>query len=104
MIGTDETLGCQMRLWLQPSRGFPMQTAWFSKPVAVSVGVAGSIYYLSNTQQAIELLTTHWRDPGSPKHQTALRACRRATSGDVAPDIARTALVEAAREAHILVE
>ena len=81
-----------------------MQTAWFSKPVVVSVGVTGSIRHLSNTQQAIELLTTHWRDTGSQKHQSALRACRRATSGDVAPDIARDAFVEAAREAHILVE
>ncbi|MER9297856.1 DUF982 domain-containing protein [Mesorhizobium sp. M0621] len=81
-----------------------MQTAWFSKPVAVSVGVTGSIRHLSNTQQAIELLTTHWRDAGSPKHQTALRACRRATSGEVAADVARSALVEAAREAHILIE
>ncbi|RUW52108.1 DUF982 domain-containing protein, partial [Mesorhizobium sp. M8A.F.Ca.ET.021.01.1.1] len=56
------------------------------------------------TQQAIELLTTHWRDAGSLKHQSALRACRRATSGDVSPDIAREAFVEAAREAHVLVE
>lgn len=81
-----------------------MQTAWFSKPVVVSVGVAGATRNLFNTQQAIELLTTHWRDAGSPRHQSALRACRRATSGDVSPDIARDAFIEAAREAHILVE
>ncbi|WP_214470049.1 DUF982 domain-containing protein [Mesorhizobium sp. dw_380] len=81
-----------------------MQTAWFSRPVMVSVGVAGATRNLTNTQEAIELLTTHWRDAGSPKHQSALRACRRATSGDVSPDTAREAFVEAAREAHILVE
>ncbi|AEH87793.1 DUF982 domain-containing protein [Mesorhizobium opportunistum] len=81
-----------------------MQTAWFSKPVVVSVGVTGATRNLSNTQQAIELLTTHWRDAGSLKHQSALRACRRAASGDVPSDIAREAFVEAAREAHILVE
>ncbi|MBZ9756186.1 DUF982 domain-containing protein [Mesorhizobium sp. ESP6-5] len=81
-----------------------MQTAWFSKPVVVSVGVAGAIRNLSNTQQAIELLTTHWRDAGSLKHQSALRACRRTMSGDLPPEIAREAFVEAAREAHILVE
>jgi hypothetical protein len=50
------------------------------------------------------MLTTHWRDAGSPKHQSALRAWRRATGGDVAANIARLALVEAEREAHILVE
>ena len=81
-----------------------MQTAWFSRPVVVSVGVAGATRHLSNTQQAIELLTTHWRDAGSLKHQSALRACRQAAAGDVPADIAREALVEAAREAHILVE
>ena len=81
-----------------------MQTAWFSKPVVVSVGVTGATRNVSNTQQAIDLLTTHWRDTGSLKHQSALRACRRATSGDVSPDTAREAFVEAAREAHILVE
>ncbi|KAA3452537.1 DUF982 domain-containing protein [Mesorhizobium sp. SARCC-RB16n] len=81
-----------------------MQTAWFSKPVVVSVGVSGATRNLSNTQQAIELLTTHWRDAGSLKHQSALRACRRAATGDVPPNIAREAFVEAAREAHILVE
>jgi hypothetical protein len=62
-----------------------MQPGWFSKPVVVSVGVAGATRHLSNTQQAIELLTTHWRDAGSLKHQSALRACRQATSGDVPP-------------------
>lgn len=81
-----------------------MQTVWFSRPVAVSVGITGSIRNLSNTQQAIDLLTTHWRDSGSLKHQAALRACRRAMSGDVSPDIAREAFVDAAREAHVLVE
>jgi len=51
-----------------------MQTAaWFSKPVMISVGITGSIRNLSNTPQAIDLLTTHWRDSGSLKHQAALR-------------------------------
>jgi hypothetical protein len=81
-----------------------MQTVWFSRPVAVSVGIAGAIRNLSHTQQAVDLLTNQWRDAGSMKHQAALRACRRAMSGDVSPDIAREAFVEAAREAHILVE
>ncbi|TGR66553.1 DUF982 domain-containing protein, partial [Mesorhizobium sp. M2D.F.Ca.ET.223.01.1.1] len=34
----------------------------------------------------------------------ALRACRRAISGDVAADHAREAFISAAREAHVLVE
>nr|WP_245276094.1 DUF982 domain-containing protein [Mesorhizobium sp. LNHC220B00] len=40
---------------------------------------------LSNTQQAIGLLATHWRDAESRKQRSALRACRRATSGDLPP-------------------
>ncbi|MER8844736.1 MULTISPECIES: DUF982 domain-containing protein [Mesorhizobium] len=78
-----------------------MQTAWFSRPVVVSVGVAGAIRNLSNTQQAIGLLATHWRDAESRKQRSALRACRRATSGDLPPETAREAYLEATREAHI---
>ncbi|MES0202416.1 DUF982 domain-containing protein [Mesorhizobium sp. LNHC209A00] len=77
-----------------------MQTAWFSRSV-VSVGVAGAIRNLSNTQQAIGPLATHWRDAESRKHRSALRACRRATSGDLPPETAREAYLEATREAHI---
>ncbi|MER9167702.1 DUF982 domain-containing protein [Mesorhizobium australicum] len=40
---------------------------------------------LSNTHQAIGLLATHWRDAESRKQRSALRACRRATSGDLPP-------------------
>ncbi|ESY90782.1 DUF982 domain-containing protein [Mesorhizobium sp. LNHC229A00] len=76
-----------------------MQTAWFSRSV-VSVGVAGAIRNLSNTHQAIGLLATHWRDAESRKQRSALRACR-ATSGDLPPETAREAYLEATREAHI---
>ncbi|MER8487591.1 DUF982 domain-containing protein [Mesorhizobium australicum] len=47
------------------------------------------------------LLATHWRDAESRKHRSALRACRRATSGDLPPETAREAYLEATREAHI---
>nr|WP_281404927.1 MULTISPECIES: DUF982 domain-containing protein [unclassified Mesorhizobium] len=39
-----------------------------------------------------------------PETSVGATPCRRATSGDVSPDIAREAFVEAAREAHVLVE
>lgn len=81
-----------------------MYKAWFSKPVPVSTGIAGGIRNLSNAEQAVELLTNHWRDGGSVKHQAALRACRQAMNGGISADIARDAFVEAAREARILVE
>jgi hypothetical protein len=85
-------------------RGFAMIQGWFSKPVEVAVGVAGSIRHVSNAQQAVELLTGQWRGAGSTLHGAAVRACRRAMSGDVPADNARDAFVSAAREAHVLVE
>lgn len=81
-----------------------MYEAWFSSPVAVATGISGDIKNLSNANQAIDLLTNHWRSPGSPKHLTALRACRQALNGGIPADIARDAFVDAAREAHMLVE
>ncbi|MFK0690579.1 DUF982 domain-containing protein [Mesorhizobium sp. IMUNJ 23033] len=81
-----------------------MTQGWFSRPVAVSVGIAGSIRHISNAQQAVALLTGQWRDAGSAQHGSALRACRRAMSGDLPADAAMDAFVGAAREAHVLVE
>jgi hypothetical protein len=81
-----------------------MIQGWFSRPVEVAVGVSGSIRHISNAEQAVELLTGQWRDAGSAPHSAALRACRRAISGDVAADNAREAFIVAAREAHVLVE
>ena len=81
-----------------------MIQGWFSKPVEVAVGITGSIRHISNAKQAVDLLTGQWRDGGSALHGAALRACRRAMSGDVPADNARDAFVSAAREAHVLVE
>ncbi|AZO28620.1 MULTISPECIES: DUF982 domain-containing protein [unclassified Mesorhizobium] len=81
-----------------------MYEAWFSRPVAVATGISGEIKNLSNANQAVDLLTKHWRNAGSHKHLAALRACRQAMNGGIAADVARDALVDAAREAHMLVE
>ncbi|WP_281034322.1 DUF982 domain-containing protein [Mesorhizobium sp. M4B.F.Ca.ET.017.02.2.1] len=50
------------------------------------------------------MLAGQWRDAGSALHGSALRACRRAMSGEVPADAARDAFIGAAREAHVLVE
>jgi hypothetical protein len=81
-----------------------MYEAWFSKPVSVTTGIGGDIRNLLNAQQAIDLLGGNWRDAGSQKHRSALRACQQAVNGGVSADVAREVFVEAAREAHILVE
>jgi hypothetical protein len=81
-----------------------MYEAWFSRPVPVAIGIYGEIKNLSNANQAVDLLTNHWRSAGSQKHQAALRACRQAMNGGIGADLARDVLVDAAREAHMLVE
>ncbi|CDX49133.1 conserved hypothetical protein [Mesorhizobium plurifarium] len=81
-----------------------MYEAWFSRPVPVATGISGEIKNLSNANQAVDLLTKHWRSAGSRKHLAALRACRQAMNGGIGADVARDALVDAAREAHMLVE
>lgn len=81
-----------------------MYEAWFSRPVPVVTGISSEIKNLSNANQAVDLLTRHWRSPGSQRHLAALRACRQAMNGGMAADVARDALVDAAREAQMLVE
>lgn len=81
-----------------------MYVAWFSRPVPVVTGISGEITNLSNANQAVDLLTKHWRSARSPKHLAALQACRQAMNGGISADVARDAFVDAAREAHMLVE
>ncbi|UVK47717.1 DUF982 domain-containing protein [Mesorhizobium sp. AR07] len=81
-----------------------MYESWFSKPVSVTNGLTGEIRNLSNATQAIDLLSNQWRDEGGRKYLLALRACRQATSGAISADVARNAVVAAARDAHMLVE
>ncbi|ESW84595.1 hypothetical protein X772_17130 [Mesorhizobium sp. LSJC280B00] len=89
---------------VQQVEGPAMNQGWFAKPVAVAVGIVGDIRNISNARQAVALLEAHWRDTGSAKHGVALRTCRRAMSDDRWTEAARNAFVEAAREAHVLVE
>ena len=81
-----------------------MYHAWFSRPVPVSTGLSGDIRNLLSAEQALDLLTHRWRDPGSEAHRSALRACRQAASGGVSGDVAREVFVKAARAAHVLIE
>ncbi|UVK49555.1 DUF982 domain-containing protein (plasmid) [Mesorhizobium sp. AR07] len=81
-----------------------MYDAWFSKPVSVATGISGDIRNLTNARQAFDLLTDQWRSGGSDKHRSARRACQQALNGSVSADVARDAFIEAAREAHMLVE
>lgn len=81
-----------------------MQKALFSKPVTISVGIVGEPLHLISADQAIDLLSRHWRVDGSLKQKVALRACRMAVSGVIGADMARHEVVQAAQEANILIE
>ncbi|QPC95623.1 DUF982 domain-containing protein (plasmid) [Mesorhizobium sp. INR15] len=81
-----------------------MYDAWFSKPISVATGISGDIRNLNNARQAFDLLNDHWRSGESDKHRSAKRACQQALNGSVSADVARDAFIDAAREAHMLVE
>jgi hypothetical protein len=83
--------------------GIAMIAAWFSKPVSVAVGIAGTTRYIENAQEALTLLTDNWRSKGSDKHRAATHACQAAMLGDTSPDKAREAFVDAAEEARVLI-
>jgi hypothetical protein len=81
-----------------------MDDGWFSQPVTVSIGIFGEMRHISNARQAVDLLTNHWPIEGSAKHRDARRACLDVLHGAKPPKAAHDIFVEAAREAHILVE
>jgi hypothetical protein len=81
-----------------------MDNGWFSQPVTISVGIFGEMRHISNARQAADLLTNHWPAEGSAKHRDARRACLDVLHGTRPAGSAREIFVEAAREAHILIE
>ncbi|TPL71501.1 DUF982 domain-containing protein [Mesorhizobium sp. B2-3-15] len=81
-----------------------MYVAWSSKPLSVATGISSDIRNLINARQAFDLHNDHWRSERSDKHRSAKRACRQALNGNVPADIARDAFIDAAREAHMLVD
>lgn len=82
-----------------------MSEGWFTKPVAIAVGIIGDIHNVMNAKQALDALNGHWPDSGAPKFSEARRLCQHVLNGSSqAAEQAREAFVAAAREARILVE
>ncbi|HRP79182.1 MAG TPA: DUF982 domain-containing protein [Aquamicrobium sp.] len=79
-----------------------MVDGWFSKPVSISVGIVGDVRTVENARDAMALLSANWRDPGSERYRAAKRACQEAMRGDISPEIARQAFIDAATEARML--
>jgi hypothetical protein len=72
-----------------------MVDGWFSKPVSIAVGIAGDVRIVENARDAMALLSGNWREQKSERYRAAMR-------GDVSPEIARQAFVDAADEARVL--
>jgi hypothetical protein len=79
-----------------------MVDGWFSKPVSIAVGIAGDVRIVENARDAMALLSGNWREQKSERYRAARRACQDAMRGDVSPEIARQAFVDAADEARVL--
>ena len=79
-----------------------MVEGWFSKPVSIAVGIVGDVRIVENARDAMALLCGNWRDQGSDRYRAAKRACQDAMRGDVSPEIARQAFIDAADEARML--
>jgi hypothetical protein len=64
----------------------------------------GSQRNVGSVREAAEcLIGIHWPRPRGPKSRAAERACLRAHAGEIAPEAARQAFMEAAGEAGILI-
>ena len=77
----------------------------FDRPVVIEdprrIGGRRSV---GSVREAIECLAgIHWPRPYGAQHRAAERACLRAHAGEIAPEAARQAFMEAAGEAGILI-
>lgn len=82
-----------------------MRDAVFDTPVTIDLAGNGRREIVARASHAAELLTERWpRENRGLKYRVALRACADAVRQRAAADDARKALVEAAREAQILVQ
>jgi len=81
-----------------------MLEGWFSKPVQIAVRYRRRRASRYQRAQAVDMLTHHWPTSGTPTYNDARRACLSAVNGNGPADTARESLVEAAREARVLIE
>jgi hypothetical protein len=59
-------------------------------------------YCASSPWEALDYLEQHWPVARGEKHRRAVSVCQSAIDGWVEPEVARDAVIAAAREAHLL--
>jgi hypothetical protein len=74
----------------------------FKKPVVVVPGRIDRERMVGDVRHAAIVLLREWPLPSSPAKQKAMKACLDVLRGEKPPSIARSAFVEAAKEARIL--
>lgn len=74
----------------------------FNKPVVVVPGRIDRERIVGDVRHAAIVLLREWPVPSGRAKQKAMKACLDVLRGEKSPSIARSAFIEAAREAHIL--
>jgi len=73
----------------------------FKKPVFMKLNSLGN-YQARSAWEALEYLDMHWPHEHSARYIRAKRLCQDAIDGLIRPEVARAAVVEAARDAGLL--
>jgi hypothetical protein len=73
----------------------------FAVPVRIAIG--NVLYDVASARQAIDVLVNKWPSQRGPKYREARKACVAALEGKRSTIMARSAFLDAAREAGILV-
>jgi hypothetical protein len=77
----------------------------FAKPVTVALGSDGNvIHVVRRVAHALDILVNHWPVAHGEKAMVARRVCVSVLNGNAVSFMARSAFVEAAQEAGILVQ
>jgi hypothetical protein len=76
----------------------------FGPAVILRIGSGKARFAIHSTREMAFFLLDQWPGPRTRKHAEACRTCRDAIEGRIPAASARTALVEAVREAGILIE
>jgi hypothetical protein len=112
MDATADTRGQDSRAGIEPGvevladrdRGRPQRHRAFHRPVTVQTGRIDRERLVLSTRDAAEVLLRDWPLPESRKRARAMELCLSVIRGERAPNIARRAFVDAAREAKVLLK
>lgn len=80
-----------------------MDAILWDEPVQIELRKIGHYRVVTNTREAVECLMVRWPKNGGPAQAAARRICFDVLDGNLPPEAARQAFVDAAVEAGIYV-